>query len=200
MSRLVVLEYVSLDGVIQAPGHAAEDPAGGFPHGGWTAPFIPAHRHHVAPSFAAADAFLFGRLTYEIFTAYWPTVTDPADELAHALNSRPKFVASRTLTDPDWSGTTVLGGDVPTEVAGLRDRPGRELLIVGSSRLAQTLADHHLVDEYRLLVHPIVVGTGKKLFGDRPEATPMRLVEVTTSLDGLVLLTYRPEVAAAPAA
>jgi dihydrofolate reductase len=200
MTRLVVFEYVSLDGVIQAPGHAAEDPAGGFAHGGWTAPYIPAHRHHVAPSFQAADAFLFGRLTYDIFAAYWPTVTDPTDELAAALNTRPKFVVSRGLTDPHWPGTTVLTGDVVAEVARLRDQPGRELLLVGSSQLAQTLADHQLVDEYRLLVHPIVVGTGKKLFPDRPEATELRLVEATTSLDGLVLLTYRPEARSVQAA
>jgi dihydrofolate reductase len=192
MSKLVVLEYVSLDGVIQAPGHAAEDPEGGFSHGGWTAPFIPAHRHHVVPSFQAADAFLFGRLTYDIFAAFWPTVSDPTDEIAAALNTRPKFVASRTLRDPGWAGTTVLGGDVPAQVAELRDRPGRELVVVGSSQLAQSLADHDLVDEYRLLVHPIVVGTGKKLFGDRADTTPMELVEVTTGTDGLVLVTYRP--------
>jgi dihydrofolate reductase len=200
MSKLVVFEYVSLDGVVQAPGHAAEDPAGGFPHGGWTAPYIPAHRHHVAPSFQAADAFLFGRRTYEIFAAFWPTVTDPADEVAAVLNERPKFVVSGTLTDPQWPGTKVISGDVAAQVAKLRDELGRELLVIGSSRLAQTLADHDLVDEYRLLVHPIVVGSGKKLFAEQPEATPMALVEVTTSLDGLVLLTYRPEGRHVPAA
>jgi dihydrofolate reductase len=192
MSKLVVLEYVSLDGVIQAPGHAAEDPEGNFAHGGWTAPFIPAHRHHVAPSFQSADAFLFGRLTYDIFAAFWPTVTDPTDEIAQALNTRPKFVASRSLTDPQWPGTTVLGDDVPTKVAELRDRPGRELLVVGSAQLAQSLLGHALVDEYRLLVHPIVVGTGKKLFRDGSSLTRMALVEATTSTDGLVLLSYQP--------
>jgi dihydrofolate reductase len=197
MSKLVVLEYVSLDGVIQAPGQAAEDPEGNFPHGGWSAPFIPAHRHHVAPSFHAADAFLFGRRTYEIFAAFWPTVTDPTDEIAAALNTRPKLVASGTLSAPAWPGTSVLTGDVAAEVAKLRDRPGRELLVVGSSRLAQSLADHALVDEYRLLVHPIVLGTGKKLFRDGSPLTHMELVEATTSTDGLVLLTYQP--AKAPA-
>jgi dihydrofolate reductase len=193
MSKLVVLEYVSLDGVIQAPGHAGEDPAGGFAHGGWSRSFIPDHRHHIAPSFQAADAFLFGRLTYEIFADFWPTVTDPADEIALTLNTLPKFVVSRTLTDPTWPGTTVLAGDPATEVAKLRDRPGRELLVVGSAQLAQTLLDHGLVDEWRLLLHPIVVGTGKKLFHDRPKVAPMELVEVTTGTNGLVLVTYRPE-------
>ena len=197
MRKLVVLEYVSLDGVIQAPGHAGEDPAGGFAHGGWTGPFISQHPHFVAESFSAADGFLFGRLTYEIFAAYWPTVTDPGDPIAQALNTRPKYVAAASPPDPAWAGTTVLAGDVAGQVARLKAEPGRELLVVGSGQLAQALADHGLVDEYRLLVHPIVVGSGKKLFRDGAEPTPMRLVEVTASTGGLVFLTYRPDLAAA---
>jgi len=197
VSKLVVLEYVSLDGVIQAPGHAAEDPAGGFAHGGWTGPFISQHPHFVAESFAAADAFLFGRLTYEIFAAYWPTVTDPGDPIARALNTRPKYVAAASPPDRAWAGTTVLDGDVAGRVAELKARTGRELLVVGSGQLAQGLADQGLVDEYRLLVHPIVVGSGKKLFRDGAAPSPMRLVEVTASTGGLVLLTYRPSLQAA---
>jgi dihydrofolate reductase len=193
VSKLVVLEYVSLDGVIQAPGHAAEDPSGGFAHGGWTGPFISQHPHFVAESFAAADGFLFGRLTYEIFAAYWPTVTDPGDPIAKALNTRPKYVAATSPPDPAWPGTTVLGGDVAGQVAELKAQAGRELLIVGSGQLAQGLADRGLVDEYRLLVHPIVVGGGKKLFRDGSALTPLRLLEVRASTSGLVLLTYRPE-------
>jgi dihydrofolate reductase len=195
--KLVVLEYVSLDGVIQAPGHAGEDPAGGFAHGGWTGPFISQHPHFVAESFSAADGFLFGRLTYEIFAAYWPTVTDPGDPIAQALNTRPKYVAAASPPDPAWAGTTVLAGDVASQVARLKAEPGRELLVVGSGQLAQTLADHGLVDEYRLLVHPIVVGSGKRLIRDGAEPAPMRLVEVTASTGGLVFLTYRPDLAAA---
>jgi dihydrofolate reductase len=197
VSKLVVLEYVSLDGVIQAPGHAAEDPAGGFAHGGWTGPFISQHPHFVAESFAAADAFLFGRLTYEIFAAYWPTVTDPCDPIARALNTRPKYVAAASPPDRAWAGTAVLDGDVAGRVAELKARTGRELLVVGSGQLAQGLADQGLVDEYRLLVHPIVVGSGKKLFRDGAALSPMRLVEVTASTGGLVLLTYRPDLQAA---
>jgi dihydrofolate reductase len=197
VSKLVVLEYVSLDGVIQAPGHAAEDPAGGFAHGGWTGPFISQHPHFVAESFAAADAFLFGRLTYEIFAGHWPAVTDPGDPIAQALNTRPKYVAAASPPDLAWAGTTVLDGDVAGRVAELKARPGRELLVVGSGQLAQGLADHGLVDEYRLLVHPIVVGSGKKLFRDGVPLTSMRLVEVTASTGGLVLLTYRPDLQAA---
>jgi dihydrofolate reductase len=192
VSKLVVLEYVSLDGVIQAPGHAGEDPTGGFEHGGWTGPYLRDHRRYVAESFCAADAFLLGRLTYEIFADYWPTVTDADDEIAHALNTRPKYVASRSLTDPSWDGTTVLGADVAAEVAKLKAQPGRELLVVGSSELAQTLMAHGLVDEYRLMVHPVVLGGGKKLFRDGA-AIPMHLVDVRASTSGLVLLTYRPD-------
>jgi dihydrofolate reductase len=190
VSRLVVLEYVSLDGVIQAPGHAGEDPSGGFAHGGWSGPFISQHPHFVAESFAAADGFLFGRLTYEIFAAYWPTVTDPGDPVARTLNTVPKYVASASPLEPAWAGTTVLDGDVAGRVAELKARTGRELLVVGSGQLAQGLADHGLVDEYRLLVHPIVVGSGKKLFGDGAEPTPMRLLEARVGTGGLVLLTY----------
>jgi dihydrofolate reductase len=200
MSTLVVLEYVSLDGVIQAPGHAGEDPAGGFEHGGWTGPFMSDHRRFVAESFYAAEAFLLGRLTYEIFAEYWPTVTDAGDEIAQALNTRPKYVASTSLTDPTWDGTTVLGAEVAAEVAGLKAQPGRELLVVGSAELAQTLMEHGLVDEYRLMVHPIVLGGGKKLFRDGATATPMHLVDVKASTSGLVLLTYRPDTQAAHAA
>ena len=200
MSKLVVLEYVSLDGVIQAPGHAGEDSAGGFEHGGWTGPFMSDHRRYVAESFHAADAFLLGRMTYEIFAGYWPTVTDAGDEIAHALNTRPKYVASTSLTAPAWDGTTVLGADVAAEVAKLKAQPGREILVVGSSELAQTLIEHNLVDEYRLMVHPIVLGSGKKLFRDGATATPMHLVDAKVSTSGLVLLSYRPDTQAAHAA
>jgi dihydrofolate reductase len=193
MSELVVLEYLSLDGVIQAPGHAGEDPAGGFTHGGWTGPFIPEHPRYVAESFSAADGFLFGRLTYEIFAAYWPTVTDPGNDIARALNTRPKHVASTSLLEPTWAGTTVLGADIAAEVAKLKAQPGRELLVVGSAELAQTLMANDLVDEYRLMVHPIVLGEGKKLFRDGAAATAMHLIDIRASTSGLVLLTYQPQ-------
>lgn len=193
MSKLVVLEYVSLDGVIQGPGHAGEDPSGGFELSGWTAPFMSDHRRYVAESFYAADAFLFGRLTYEIFAEYWPTVTDPGDEIAAALNTRPKYVVSTSLVEPTWDGTTVLGADVAAEVAALRAQPGREILVVGSSELAQALMGRGLVDEYRLMVHPIVLGAGKKLFRDGLRAIQLQLVDTrAATTSGLVVLTYRP--------
>lgn len=192
MTRLVVLEYTSIDGVIQAPGHAGEDDAGGFQHGGWTQPQMSDHRRYVAESFYAADAFLLGRLTYEIFAEYWPTMTDPTDHIATVLNTRPKYVASSTLREPTWAHTVVLGADIPGEVAALKAQPGRELLVVGSGRLAHALFDHELVDEYRLMVHPIVLGSGKRLFAETTTARPMELIDARTTSSGLVLITYRP--------
>jgi dihydrofolate reductase len=190
---LVVLEYVSVDGVIQAPGHPGEDPAGGFQHGGWTGPFMSDHRRYVVESFRAAEAFLLGRTTYEIFAAYWPTVTDPADEIAHALNTWPKYVASTTLTEPTWQNTTVIGSDLAAEVAKLKEGTGKDLLAMGSSVVTQTLVRHGLVDEYRLMLHPVVLGSGKRLFDDGAPAMALRLVDTKVAASGLVILTYRPE-------
>ena len=131
MSKLVVIEYVSLDGVIHGPGHSGEDLEGGFTQGGWTGPLMPDHRRYNTESFQTAGAFLLGRVTYEIWAAYWPTVTDDSDLIARALNQRPKYVASTTLQRADWKGTTVIR-DVPTEVARLKSQPGRPIFVMGS--------------------------------------------------------------------
>lgn len=191
MRRVVVVEYVSVDGVIQAPGHPGEDPEGGFEHGGWTSPFMDDHRRYLSEEFQAAGAVLLGRVTYQIFAAYWPTVTDEEDEIARALNSLPKYVASTTLEEVQWDGTEVIKSDVAEEVAKLKEQPGRDILVVGSSGLAQTLMQHDLVDEYRLWVHPIVLGSGKRLFREGVPATTLRLVDTRTTSSGLVILTYR---------
>ena len=191
MSRIVVIEYTSLDGVIQGPGHAGEDTDGDFHKGGWTGPFMAEHGQYLSPLFQAADGFLLGRRTYDIWAQYWPTVTDESDQIARALNSRPKYVASATLEEPAWKGTTVLR-DVPGEVAELRKQPGRPILLMGSSALAQSLMAYGLVDEYQLLVHPVVLGGGKKLFRDGGPAISLRLADSTTTAGGLVILTYQP--------
>jgi dihydrofolate reductase len=120
LRRIVVVGYVSLDGVIQAPGHSGEDPEGGFEHGGWTGPFMAEHRRYLSEEFQAAGAFLLGRVTYEIFAAYWPTVTDEENDIARALNSLPKYVASTTLNEAEWDGTVVIKSDVAKEVAKLK--------------------------------------------------------------------------------
>ena len=191
MSKLVVIEYVSLDGVIQGPGHSGEDLDGGFTQGGWTSPLMPDHRRYNTESFQTAGAFLLGRVTYEIWAAYWPTVTDDNDLIARALNQLPKYVASTTLQRADWKGTTVIR-DVPTEVAQLKRQPGRPILVMGSSGLAQTLMAHKLVDEYQLWLHPVVLGNGKKLFREGGPEIQMKLVDSRTSTAGLVILTYEP--------
>lgn len=185
-----MVEYVSLDGVIQAPGHAREDPEGGFEHGGWTGPFMAEHRRYMSDRFRAAGAFLLGRLTYEIWAEYWPTVTDQDDDIAGALNRLPKYVASTTLLEPTWAGTTVLGADVPAEVAALKEHPGRDLYAFGSSKLTRTLMEHRLVDEYQLWLHPVVLGSGKRLFEEGTPTTSLRLVDAQTTRGGLVGLTY----------
>jgi dihydrofolate reductase len=193
MRKLAVVEYMSLDGVVQAPGHAGEDPEDGFVHGGWTGPFMGDHRRYSDQLFPTAGAFLFGRRTYEIFAEYWPTVTDETDRIASALNSRPKYVASTTLRDPTWAGTTVLTGDVAEQVAKLKQEPGDPILVIGSASLAQTLLAHDLVDEYQLWLHPVVLGSGKRLFDhhDRHRGpVELRFVDSTVTGAGLVILTY----------
>jgi dihydrofolate reductase len=188
--KLIAIEYVSLDGVIQAPGHAREDPEGGFARGGWTGPFMTDHGRYNTESFQTAGAFLLGRLTYEIWASYWPTVTDPDDEIAHALNTLPKYVASTTLDKADWRGTTIFAGDIPTEVNRLKEQPGKPIFAIGSSGLAQTLMRHKLIDEFQLWLHPIVLGSGKRLFRDGGPTTPLALVDTKTTAAGLVILTY----------
>jgi dihydrofolate reductase len=192
---LIVVEYVSLDGVIQAPGHAGEDRDDGFAHGGWTGGFMADHRRYNTQLFPAAGAFMLGRRTYEIFAAYWPTVTDEKDQIAHALNSRPKYVVSTTLREAAWPGTTVLTGDVAGQVATLKQEPGGPVLVLGSSQLVSALLAHDLVDEYQLWLHPVVLGGGKRLFGGSDgHRVDLRLVDSMTTAGGMVILTYgRPD-------
>jgi dihydrofolate reductase len=141
-------------------------------------------------SISAADAFLLGRKTYEIFAGYWPRVTDEDNPIATRLNTRPKYVASRTLERVEWNNTTLLQGDVADAVAELKRQPGGELQVQGSADLVQTLLRHHLVDEYRLLVYPVVLGKGKRLFGDGSVPAALRLVDTKTIASGVVVHTY----------
>jgi dihydrofolate reductase len=192
VSKLAVVEYISLDGVIQAPGHVGEDPADGFTHGGWTSGHMAEHRRYNSQLFPTASAFLFGRRTYEIMATYWPTVTDATDHIAAALNSRPKYVASTTMRDTSWPGTTVLTGNVAEQVAELKQRPGDPIIVIGSANLAQMLLAHDLVDEYQLWLHPIVLGSGNRLFNHRDhDPFNLQLVESTVTRGGLAILTYQ---------
>lgn len=190
MSRLTMTTFLTLDGVMQAPGAPAEDTSGGFNHGGWLVPYFDADLgSFISQVFARADAFLLGRGTYQIFAAHWPRVTDPADPIATALNELPKHVASRTLDKVEWSNSSLVR-DVALEVAELKGRYARELQVHGSSGLAQALIEHDLVDEYNLIVFPLVLGTGKRLFGAGAIPAALELASTRTSSTGVVITTY----------
>jgi dihydrofolate reductase len=189
--RLTVIEYVSVDGVVQAPGHAEEDRDGGFEHGGWTGPFMGDRGRYMREALNAMGALLLGRRTYEIWAGYWPTVADPADDIARMRNTVPKYAASRGLASGSWP-ETVLIRDVAREVGALGEQPGNDIVVMGSSRLTQSLMDADLVDEYRLMIHPVVLGSGKRLFREGARRRGLRLVEVAATTSGLATLTYRP--------
>jgi len=191
--KLTVTTFISIDGVMQGPGGPEEDRRGGFGRGGWLAPhFDDETGNYMASVFGQVDAFLLGRHTYDIFAGYWPKVTDPEDPIAGPLNARPKYIASNTLTDPSWGPATVLSGDVPAAVAALKEEPGREIQVHGSGALVRTLHEHDLVDEYRLLIFPVIVGEGQRLFPDRGVATGLSLVESRATPSGVSIHVYRP--------
>jgi dihydrofolate reductase len=191
--RLTLHTFLTLDGVMQAPGGPDEDRDGGFVHGGWSFPYGDADFGTAMTGwFEHASAFLLGRKTYEIFSGYWPRVTDPGDPIATKLNALPKYVASATLASTDWQNSSILAGDVVAEVAKLKEQPGDELQVHGSGGLAHTLIDHDLIDEYRLLFFPVHLGSGKKLFREGAQAAALRLTGATTTGAGVVIATYQP--------
>ncbi|MFF8828190.1 dihydrofolate reductase family protein [Streptomyces sp. NPDC015131] len=194
MARLTITTFTSLDGVMQAPGGPDEDRTGGFRHGGWTVPFADDDfGAFMTEVFSRVDAFLLGRRTYEIFAGYWPKVTDENDPIAGPLNTRPKYVVSRTLGAADWNNTTVLTGDLAEEVGRLKqERTGGELQVHGSGRLAQSLLELGLADELNLLVFPVFLGAGRRLFPDGGTPTAFALTGHRTTSTGVTIQTYRP--------
>jgi dihydrofolate reductase len=191
MRMLRVIEFLSLDGVMQAPGDPQEDTDGGFRHGGWQRPYFDeVLGAAAAEGMATTDAYLFGRRTYEKMAAFWPTA--PADDpYAQHLNSTPKYVVSRTLETLDWEPSTLLRERVPAAVAALKEQPGGNIAVLGSGELVQTLIAHDLVDEYFLGVFPIVLGSGKRLFRELDAPAKLRLADSRVTGTGGVLLTYR---------
>jgi dihydrofolate reductase len=191
MRKVVVGTFLTLDGVMQAPGGPDEDRDGGFQHGGWLVPYFDAALGEIMTEWTTrAGAFLLGRKTYEIFAGSWPNSTDPADEIATALNTRPKFVASRTLERVAWNNSRLLEGDVAEEVAKLKAQDGGEIQVHGSGELLQTLLKHDLVDTLRLWQFPVVLGTGKRLFGEGTIPRSFRLVDTQRTTTGAVLHVY----------
>lgn len=187
--KLTVHTFVSLDGVIQGPGAPEEDPSDGFTRGGWLVPFGPEHWGKVVDSwFARLDAFLLGRKTFELMRSYWPDVTDPDDAVAAVYRTHPKYVLSSTLTDPGWAGSTVLSGDLMTEVGRLKEQPGGELQVHGSATLIRSLHEAGLVDTYRMLQFPVVVGQGKRLFTHPGAAAGLEITAAETLPGGIVAL------------
>jgi dihydrofolate reductase len=190
MSRVVVSEFVSLDGVMEDPGGAE-----GFEHGGWTFEFDrgPEGNKFKLDELFAAEALLLGRVTYQGFAMAWPSVIDD-EGFADKMNSMRKYVVSATLTDADatWNNTTVVRGDVAAEIAKLKAQPGGDLLVAGSRQLTDTLIESGLVDEYRLMVFPIVLGSGKRLFHNVRAVARLALRDAKTASSGIVLLTYQP--------
>jgi dihydrofolate reductase len=190
MRKLVVNTFLTLDGVMQAPGGPEEDPIGGFTHGGWAANhWDEAMGREMDEWTGKPFDLLLGRKTYEIFAAHWPYVSDP---MADALNAATKHVASRTLDEVKWSNSTLIEGDVAEYVARLKEGSGPEIQVHGSSDLIQTLLRHGLVDQFRLWFFPVVLGSGKRIFGDGAIPAGLKLVDSKSFSTGVLMATYEP--------
>jgi dihydrofolate reductase len=191
--KLTTTTFVSIDGVMQGIGGPDEDRRGGFERGGWTTPFF----DHEAATFLyevyqRADAFLFGRWTYEIFAGYWGAMANPDNPISDALNTKPKYVASTTLTEPRWADTTVLSGDVAAAIGELKAKQEGELQVHGSGNLIRWLLDNQLVDEMNLFVCPVILGQGTRLFPDAGPDVALELVESRSTPKGVTIQVYRP--------
>jgi dihydrofolate reductase len=193
MRKLIASTFVSLDGIMQAPGAPEEDPTGGFSFGGWTFNYWDEAMDASAAGFDGKDRELvLGRKTYEIFEAFWPYQSED-DPTARSLNAAKKHVASRTLKTLDWNNSTLLRGDVVSAITTLKTQPGPDLQIIGSGNLIQTLQAASLIDEYNVWTFPVVLGRGKRLFGETAKPSALKLVRSQISGTGVVMSTYAPE-------
>ena len=192
MRKVIVNEFLALDGTAQAPGGPDEDTSGGFRHGGWHAQY--GGGEGVAKLIGEAGGFLLGRRTYELFAGYWPNEgKDVAPAIADPMNTKPKHVASRTLQEPlEWQSSSLLEGDLPAAVEALKAADGGDLLVIGSTVLVHSLLQHGLVDELRLMIDPVLVGGGKRLFPDDGALRPLRLVDHEVTSTGTMIATYAP--------
>lgn len=192
MRRVIADEWMTLDGVVQAPGDPGEDRSGGFEHGGWHLPYFDElSQTWVVDYLNEAGAFLFGRRTYENLAAYWPNASEEERAIADPLNSKPKYVMSTTLSEPlGWEGSTLLRGDLAEAVLGLKQEEGGDIHVIGSAELVRGLLEHDLVDGFNLMIDPLTVGGGKGIFPDDGVLRPMRLVESQVASTGAILATY----------
>lgn len=193
MRNLIVSEFVTLDGVIQSPGYPDEDPSGGFEAGGWIQPYFDdVFGKALIDGFTSCGGLLLGRRTYDIFAAHWPNA--PADDpLAPIINGLQKHVVSTTLDEPlPWTNSHLLRGDVAEGVAALKAQDGGDLRVIGSGKLVQSLIEHDLVDEYALMVHPLVIGRGRRLFPEGSPQMPLRLLESASTTTGVLIASYAP--------
>jgi len=193
MRKVVAFTSLTLDGVMQAPGRPDEDRRGGFEHGGWAQPYNdPVMASVAAEGMANTGPLLLGRRTYEDFFSFWPHQTD--NPFTEVLDNTLKYVASTTLEEPlPWSNSALLEGDAAEAVARLKQEPGKDMVVLGSGELVQSLMRRNLVDEYVLLIHPLVLGSGRRLFEDGGPSTALRLVDAKTTTTGVVIATYRRE-------
>lgn len=192
--KLVTTTNVTVDGVMQGLGGAEEDPRGGFDRGGWAIPLVDTEAmEYLDEAYDSATAFLFGRRTYEIFAASWGAFSDPSTSaIAAALNDRPKYVASTTLADPQWAGTTVLAGDIATAIGDLKSKHEGTLLVPGSGKLVRWLLAEGLVDQIDLVTYPVIVGQGTRLFPDSGPDVALELTASRSTSGGITIQTYRP--------
>jgi dihydrofolate reductase len=191
MRKLIVISFLTLDGVMQAPGGENEDPSGGFKYGGWQIPFFGGDDNPVADAMTKAGALFIGRKTYDIFAGYWPTEGKDIPMFGDFMNNITKYVASKTLKKTEWQNSVLLEGDLSKAVQKIKSEAGKDIYMFGSGDLCQTLMQHKLIDEYLLMIHPLALGHGKRLFRPESPKQDLELTSSKTTKEGVLILNYR---------